>query len=104
MPQEPLSVTSYSDLLQPIPNATEALKAHNAELMEQARNAPARMERVQWYRDDERRHHHHHHHHHHHGYYGPAPEYYAPPVYYAPPPPPNAVIMQPGIGVQLYGD
>lgn len=64
MQQEPLSVTSYADLLQPIPNATEVLKAHNAKLMEQARSAPPELERVQWHRDGEHRHHHHHHHHH----------------------------------------
>ena len=49
MPPEPVAVTSYSDLLRPIPNAVEALKVHNAELMERANNAPAGVEQVQWY-------------------------------------------------------
>ena len=49
MPPEPLAVTSYSDLLRPIPNAVEALKAHNAELVERANNAPAGVEQVEWY-------------------------------------------------------
>jgi len=92
MPPEPLAVTSYSDLLRPIPNAAEVLKAHNAELMERANNAPAGVEQVEWYEDGyghhhhhHHYHHHHHHHHHHHRYY--APEYYAPypPVVVAPP-------------------
>ena len=93
MPPEPLAVTSYSDLLRPVPNAVEALKAHNAELMERANNAPAGVEQVDWYEEG---YDHHHHHHHHHEYY--APEYYAPapPVVVAPPyiavVPPSVVI------------
>ena len=48
-------VQSYTDLLQPVPNATEVLAQMNAS--EDAAPA-ARIENVQW-------HHHHHHHHHH---------------------------------------
>ncbi len=47
-PPEPLAVTSYADLLRPIPNAVEALKASNAALVEQARNAPAKLEQADW--------------------------------------------------------
>ncbi len=106
-PAEPMAVSSYADLLQPVPNAVEALRAHNAALMEQTRNAPPMLEQVQWGGDE-----HHHHHHHHHDYYAPPPP---PPVYYyAPPPPPppvyyhhhhhhhaGAVIMLPGIGINI---
>ncbi|WP_118184642.1 hypothetical protein [Paraburkholderia phosphatilytica] len=117
--QEPLAVNSYSDLLQPIPNAVEALKAHNAVLDEQARNALPEMEEVQWNRGRE---HHHHHHHHHHGYYAPRGEYYyqppPPPVYYEPRPPAyyyhhhhhhhhhhyNGAVVVPGIGIQFGND
>ncbi|HXQ13440.1 MAG TPA: hypothetical protein VN814_02320 [Caulobacteraceae bacterium] len=60
--------SSYAELLQPIPNATERLKLADAQ--EQA-DAP-RLIPAQWGRD----HHHHHHHHHHnrawwlsHGYF-----------------------------------
>ena len=65
---------SYSDLLEPIPDATERLKL--ADL--QAAAAPAHLIRAEW--GEGRAHHHHHHHHHHNNYYG-AP-YYSP--YYSP--------------------
>lgn len=103
-PQEPLAAMRYADLLQPIPNAVEALKASNAELAERARNAPAKVEQADWGGDDD----HHHHHHHHHEYYAPPPPYWG---YYPPPPPvyhhhhhhhAGAVIVVPGIGIQLY--
>ena len=98
----PLPITSYSDLLRPVPNAVELLKAHDAELLEQARNAPARIVNAQYYEGYGDHHHHHHHHHH---------EYYAPP-----PPPPvyyhhhhhhhhhhhgGAVILLPGVGIRV---
>ncbi len=101
-----LAVTSYADLLQPIPNAVEILRAHNAELTRRANSEPGGVERVQWSEGEgEYDHHHHHHHHHHH-------EYYSPPEYYAPPPPvwhhhhhhhhhSGGVILLPGIGVQI---
>ncbi|MDE2318114.1 MAG: hypothetical protein KGK02_00275 [Rhodospirillales bacterium] len=100
---EPLAVTSYADLLRPIPDAAAALQIHNAELMARAANAPV-AEQVDWNGND----HHHHHHHHHNSYYAPPP-----PVYYYPPPPPppyyhhhhhhhsGAVIVVPGIGIQI---
>jgi hypothetical protein len=106
-PRESMAITSYADLLRPVPNAVEALKANDAVLREQARNAPAEVQQADWGND-----HHHHHHHHHHDYYAP-PGYYAPPVYYPPPPPPppvyyphhhhhsGVVIMVPGIGVRI---
>jgi hypothetical protein len=65
---EPMQISSYSDLLRPIPNAVELLKAHDAALQERARNAPPAIQQV----DD------HHHHHHHEYYYAPPP----PPIYY----------------------
>ncbi len=71
-----LHATSYSDLLRPVPNAVEALKALDA--AEQAQ-----VETVQYGptivigRDHHHHHHHHrvyrrprHHHHHHHNNYG----------------------------------
>lgn len=52
---------SYTDLLEPIPNAMAALKADDA-TRAQAEPA-AKVELAQW-------HHHHHHHHHHNAYLG----------------------------------
>ena len=65
-----LSANSYSDLLAPIPNAVEKLKASDA-LLRQGNDA--KVEMAQYYY----RHHHHHHrffrrfygHHHHHNFY-----------------------------------
>jgi hypothetical protein len=54
--------SSYKDLLEPIPNALDALKAGEAALTQAA--PAARLERVQY-----RHHHHHHQHHHHHAVY-----------------------------------
>jgi hypothetical protein len=94
---ELMSPTSYSELLAPIPNAVELLKAANAA---DAARATAEGESfgnfqvAQYYYHDHhhhnnywrRRHHHHdnyyrrrmrHHHHHHHDSYG-APGYYRP--------------------------
>jgi hypothetical protein len=62
--------SSYAELLEPIPNATERLRASDRE----AAQRPAQLIKAQWgYGGSE--HHHHHHHHHHHN------NYYAPPVY-----------------------
>jgi hypothetical protein len=61
---------SYADLLEPIPNAVERLKAADAE--EMAR--PARLIEAQYHH-----HNHHHHHHHHRNAYG---SYYSNPYYY----------------------
>jgi len=79
---EPVGVTSYHDLLEPVPNALEALKADDARL---AQATAGSIEQVQYrYRDHHhhhhqyrrrfvpppfRRDHHHHHHHHHHSTY-----------------------------------
>jgi len=51
---QPLSANSYAELLEPVPNALEALKADNAA------PRPAQVQLAGYY-------HHHHHHHHHHG-------------------------------------
>lgn len=64
---EVLKVSSYAELLDPIPNAAVVLKAVNET---STTAAEARIEKVQWH------HHHHHwwrhrwyHHHHHHHWY-----------------------------------
>jgi hypothetical protein len=83
---EPMQISSYSDLLRPIPNAVELLKAHDAALQERARNATSAIQLV----DD--------HHHHHH-------EHYAPPRYYHHHhhhhPHSGAIIVVPGIGIGI---
>jgi hypothetical protein len=57
-----LQVTSYADLLKPIPNASAVLEAADAAALEQPASAgEAAIVPVQYY--------HHHHHHHHHAYY-----------------------------------
>jgi hypothetical protein len=61
---------SYADLLQPIPNAVERLRAADAE--EMAR--PPRLIQAQYHHH----HHHHHSHHHHHNSWG---SYYSDPYY-----------------------
>jgi len=60
--------TSYAELLGPIPDATEVLRATDAQRTEQPPSefGGARVYDAEYYRS---RHHHHHHHHHHHGYY-----------------------------------
>ncbi len=82
---EVLSVQSYADLLDPIPNARALLREANAA----AAQKPARVEKTQYYGHHHHHHHngywdtpwggygngygyhhHHHHHHHHNGYYG----------------------------------
>jgi hypothetical protein len=81
---EPLSATTYRDLLEPVPNAVALLKADDAA---RAQQRPAQLQLAQW--------HHHHHHHHHHNNYSPGaavlggviggiigaqqPRYYGPP-------------------------
>lgn len=54
-PGQPLTASSYAELLTPVPNAREALKADNATA---AGTRPARVQLAQY---------HHHHHHHHRG-------------------------------------
>jgi hypothetical protein len=62
---------SYADLLQPIPNAVERLRAADAE--EMAR--PPRLIQAQYH------HHHHHHSHHHHHHHNSWGSYYSDPYY-----------------------
>jgi hypothetical protein len=59
--------TSYAELLGPIPNVAEVLRADDARRTEQLPSevGGARVYDAEYYRY----HHHHHHHHHHHGYY-----------------------------------
>jgi hypothetical protein len=70
-----MRVSSYADLLKPIPNAAVLLKASAAARVEvapveQGSGAEARVEQAQLRvyigPPRRRRHHHHHHHHHHH--------------------------------------
>lgn len=80
-PEQVMHVSSYSDLLSPIANASELLKTSNAKLLDLA---PLKAQPVQYYQDEQPRpdyqdeqprpdYRHHHHHHH----------------YYPPPPPPH---------------
>ncbi len=55
-PPNPMAVESYSDLLEPIPNALELMKAEDRS----TREAQPRVQLADY--------HHHHHHHHHHRY------------------------------------
>ena len=66
-PADPMAAASYADLLKPIPNAVETLKASDATLRAED---GAKVEMAQYY------HHHHHHHffhrrfyHHHHHFF-----------------------------------
>ncbi len=61
---DPYAITSYADLLEPVQNAVEVLKADDAA---RPQRGPL-LEQVQYYY-----HHHHHHwyHHHHHHWYRP---------------------------------
>jgi hypothetical protein len=63
-PTEVLRANSFAELLEPIPNAAETLRA-----VDEAQLPEATVQQAQFY------HHHHHHHHHHHAFY---PRYYAP--------------------------
>src|SRR5512144_804102 len=64
-PTEVLRANSFAELLEPIPNAAELLRA-----VDEAQLPEATVQEAQFYY-----HHHHHHHHHHHAFY---PRYYAP--------------------------
>jgi hypothetical protein len=66
---------SYADLLQPIPNAVERLKASDAEGVP----GGAHLIKAQYH------HHHHHHHHHSHYYTYPSYDYYGPSYSYTTP-------------------
>ncbi len=77
--RDALQVSSYAELLSPIPNASVVLKASDAEQAQNAASVPgATLEEVQYYggpppyyhhhhHHHHRYYHHHHHHHHHHG-------------------------------------
>ena len=62
-PPQPTSAGSYRDLLEPIPNAVQLLKADDAVLAERSTQGDVKLA-------------YHHHHHHHHGYRRPAPRFY----------------------------
>jgi hypothetical protein len=59
---------SFADLLEPIPHATDVLRAENERSAANAEQQP--LELTQYY------HHHHHHHHHHHRYWPWRPQYH----------------------------
>ncbi len=61
--QQPLAASSYAELLEPVPNAVQALEADNSA------QQPARMQLAQYHHHHH--HYHHHHHHHHHGGFFP---------------------------------
>ena len=61
-PTQSAPPASYRDLLEPIPDALNVLKADDARLAAEKRQANEQV--AQYY------HHHHHHHHHHHGGFG----------------------------------
>ncbi|HUO54675.1 MAG TPA: hypothetical protein VMU18_08035 [Rhodoblastus sp.] len=85
IPAQPMSrANAYAELLQPIPNAVEALKSADAAAREQAsrRKAEAKVQIAQYGGDGYYYpHHHHHHHHHHHNYY-PMPQWWPQPHYH----------------------
>ncbi len=70
--QDSLAANSYAELLEPVPDAREALIADDARLAQQPQ---ATLQLAQY---------HHHHHHHHHGF-GGFGVYVAPPYYAAAP-------------------
>jgi hypothetical protein len=71
--EPPAAAQSYADLLDPIPNALEALIADD---LKRARQPKPLLQLAQFYYHHHHHHHHHgyfehhHHHHHHHGYFG----------------------------------
>jgi hypothetical protein len=67
---------SYSDLLQPIPNAVEKLKL--SDLQDSSASRPALLQKARWVWVGSRRRYRRHHY-----YYGYSRYYYAPPVYYS---------------------
>jgi hypothetical protein len=69
-PTDVLKADSYTDLLEPIPNALKVLQALDEQSPVKSTGAAVKV--AQYYHHHH--HHHHHgywHHHHHHGYYGP---------------------------------
>ena len=67
---EALQVSSYADLLAPVPNALDVVKADDAARTQQPQ-PEGELQLAQYYGPPPGyyRHHHHHHHHHHHAYY-----------------------------------
>jgi len=70
--EPPAAAQSYADLLDPIPNALEALITDD---LKRARQPKPLLQLAQFYYYHHHHHHHgyfehHHHHHHHHGYFG----------------------------------
>ena len=80
----PVAASSYRELLEPIPNALEALKADDARLATDAAETPVQLAQYDHHHHHHHHHrffrvippprpyhrdHHHHHHHHHHGFY-----------------------------------
>jgi hypothetical protein len=63
-PPKPTAAGSYRDLLEPIPNAVELMKADDAALAERSTQGDVKLAQY------------HHHHHHHHGYRRPPPRVY----------------------------
>jgi hypothetical protein len=75
---EPAPAANYADLLQPVANPVEALKADDTRRGEAVRTAQVTIQlghhhHHRYYHHHHHHHryysHHHHHHHHHHGYY-----------------------------------
>ena len=76
-PVTPSQAGSYADLLAPIPNAAETLKAEDAAQAQNQRGLGFKLAQYypyygygSYYGYGYRRYHHHHHHHHHHHYWG----------------------------------
>jgi len=105
-PPQAMQVSSYAELLKPIPNAAELLRASNAQLLQKAQ-ARVMVHEVQYYNYNQGPpppppgyyHHHHHHHHHHHAYYPPPP----PPDYHHHHHHNGVTIVVPGLGVDRGG-
>ncbi len=75
---EAMEVSSYTDLLRPIPNAAALLREASAQDEAMTPDGQGAVETVQYYYHHHHHHHHHryyrrryhhHHHHHHHNYY-----------------------------------
>jgi len=65
---EALQVSSYADLLAPVPNAVDLVKLDDAARARRPA-AEGELQLAQYYGPPPAYHHHHHHHHHHHAYY-----------------------------------
>ncbi len=81
--EQVMRVSSYAELLTPIPNAAELL-----------RQAPVQAQPVQYDQDQGYDDHHHHHHHHHHHYYPPPHHHHHHHHHHG-----GVTIVVPGVGV-----